>query len=299
MRILVEGDGLGGVADADVEARLAGGDREALVAQLAHDVERFARLLLEREPQRVRRDLLLDGLAHVRRGAEEPVRGHEAVERLVRALEVVVREEVLESALRVDEVREHGASEELVPQRLPEPLDLAERLRVLRPAPDVRDAVPGQRLLELGLAAPHRVLPAVVGQHLGRLAVRREAAFERLHHERRLLVVCDRVADDEPAVVVHEHAQVEPLLPALQEREDVGLPQLVRRRAFEPPRRVLALGHRRWRRDESLFMEDATHLGLRHAERLEPREHVADPPRAPLSVLLLERHHAFPRERRR
>lgn len=43
----------------------------------------------------------------------------------MRTLEVVVREVVLESALCVDEVREHGAAQKLIPQRFPEPLDLA------------------------------------------------------------------------------------------------------------------------------------------------------------------------------
>ena len=237
----MERDGLGGVADADIEAALAGRDREPLVAELPDDVERLARLLLEREPQRVRRDLLLDRLPHVRRGTEEAVGGYEAIECLVRSLEVVVREVVLEPSLRVDEVREHGAAQELVPQRLPEPLHLAERLRMLRPAADVRDAVARERLLELRLPPPHRVLAAVVGQHLRRLSVRRDASLERLHHQRRLLVMRDRVADDEPAVVVHEHAEVQPLLAPLQEREDVRLPQLIRGRALEPPRRVLAL----------------------------------------------------------
>jgi hypothetical protein len=34
-------------------------------------------------------------------------------------------------------------------------------------------------------------------------------------------MVRDRVADDESTVVVHEHAQIKPLLSALEEREDV------------------------------------------------------------------------------
>jgi hypothetical protein len=46
----------------------------------------------------------------VRRGLEEPVRRHEAIERLVRPLEVVVAQEVLEPPLRIDDVREHGPS---------------------------------------------------------------------------------------------------------------------------------------------------------------------------------------------
>jgi hypothetical protein len=182
MGILLKRNCLGGVADADVEACLARGDRQALITELTDDVERLARLLLEREAQCVRLDLLLDRLAYVLRRAEETVRRDQAVERLMRPLKVVVREVVLEPSLRVDEVREHGAPEKFIPQRLPEPLDLAERLRMLRPTTDVRDAVTCERLLEFGATAPHRVLPTVVGEHLGGLAVRRHAPFEGLHH---------------------------------------------------------------------------------------------------------------------
>ena len=242
MRVLLQGNRLGLVAYVDLEAGRASGDRQPLLAELADDVERLARRLLEREPQLVGRHSALDLGPHVRGGLEVAVGGDEAVERLVRTLEVVVADEVLEPALCVDDVREHGAAEKLVPQGLPEALDLAERLRVLRPAADVVDTHPGEQLLELGLAAPHRVLPAVVGQHLGRLAVRRDAALERLHHQRRLLVVRERVADHEAAVVVHEHADVEPLGAPQPEREDVRLPQLVRHRALEAARRVLASG---------------------------------------------------------
>jgi hypothetical protein len=59
----------------------------------------------------------------------------------MRTLEVVVREVVLEPALRIDEVRKHRAAEKLVPQRLPEALDLAECLRMLRSTTNVLDAV--------------------------------------------------------------------------------------------------------------------------------------------------------------
>lgn len=70
---------------------------------------------------------------------EKPIGRDQSVERLVRSLEVVVAEVVLESMLRIDEVSEDGAAEKLVPQGLPEALDLAQSLRVLRPAADVLD----------------------------------------------------------------------------------------------------------------------------------------------------------------
>jgi hypothetical protein len=173
----------------DFEPALAGGNREPLVTELTDDVKRFTRRLLEGEAQFVRRDRALDFSADMRRGFEEAVSGHEPIERLVRTLEVVVTDEVVESILRVLHVREDRAAEKLVPQRLPKSLDLAERLRMLRTAPDVPHAHPREQLFEFGLATPHRVLPTVVSQHLRRLTVRRDPALEGLHHERGLLVV--------------------------------------------------------------------------------------------------------------
>lgn len=229
----------------DLEPGRASGDRQALIAELPDDVERLARRLLQRDSQLILRNCALDFGAHVRRGFEEAIRRHEAVERLVRALEVVVADVVRKAVLRVLHVREDRTAQKLVPQRLPEALDLAERLRMLWAAADVLDAQALQRLFEFGLAAPHRVLPAVVGQHFSRIAVRGEASLKRLHHERGLLMVRKRVAHDEAAVVVHEHAYVQPLGTPQTKREDVRLPQLVRRRAFEAAGAVFTVGRRR------------------------------------------------------
>ncbi len=264
-----------------------------LIAELADDVERLAWWLLESEAQLVRCDRTLDLCAHVGSRLEEAVSGHEPVERLMRTLEVVVADEVIEPLLRVDDMREHRAAEKLVPQRLPESLDLAERLRMLRPAADVLDPHPRQCLFELGLAPPHRVLAPVVGQHFRGLPVRGDAALERFHHERRLLVVRERVPHDESAVVIHEHAHVQPLCSPQPEREDVRLPELIRCRSLEAPRRVLARGRRLRRLDQTLFVQDPSHDLLRDAQCLEALQHVTNAPRPPVLVFKFERHHAL------
>jgi hypothetical protein len=199
------------VADVDLQSLRARCDRQPLITELADDVERLAWRLFERQAQLVRLHLALDLGPHVRGRFEEAIRRHESIEPLMRALEVVVTDVVLEAALRVDDVREHRPTQKLVPQRLPEAFDLAERLRMLWSTADVLDAHARDRLFELGLAAPHRVLPAVVGEHFRRLAVRADAALEGLHHERRLLVMRERMPHDEAAVVIHEHADVQPL----------------------------------------------------------------------------------------
>ena len=68
----------------------------------------------------------------------------------MRALEVVVLDEQRHPTLTVLEVGEHGAREQLLPQRFPEALDLAAGLRMVRSALDVPDAVPLELGLELG-----------------------------------------------------------------------------------------------------------------------------------------------------
>lgn len=108
----------------------------------------------------------------------------------------------------------------------------------------------------------------------------------------------ERVTDDEPTVVIHEHAHVKALRAPQPEREDVRLPELVRRRALEPARLVLARPRRRRCLDQALVVEDATHLLLRHAERLEPRQHVTDPPGPPRFVFTLQRHYSLTNDRR-
>src|SRR5690349_11874399 len=109
----------------------------------------------------------------------------------------------------------------------------------------------------------------------------------------------ERVSDDEPAVVVHEHAHVQPLRATQPEREDVRLPELVWCRALEATRAVLALRCRRRRLDQPLVVQDAAHLLLADTDCLEAREHVADPARAPVFVFTLQRDDLLARRRAR
>lgn len=89
----------------------------------------------------------------------------------MRALEVVVLHEQPDASLTILEVGEHRARQKLLPHRLPEPLDLAAGLRVVRTALHVGDPLPAQLRLELRRATPRRVLPALVGQNLARCAI--------------------------------------------------------------------------------------------------------------------------------
>jgi hypothetical protein len=158
------------------------GDGEVSVSQLPHEVEGLSRLLLQRQAQCVVGHRVLDGLSHLWHGPEEAVSWDDAANALVRALEVVAVDEELRALQAVVEVVEDGAGQVLVPQRLPEALHLAHRLRVVRPALHVVDAVPAQLLLEVRLAAPRGVLAALVRQHLSGRPVSGNAAVERLQN---------------------------------------------------------------------------------------------------------------------
>ncbi len=206
-------------------------------------------------------------------------------------VEVVGVDEEAEPLRAIGVVREDGAGEKLVPQRLPEALHLADGLRVLRPALDVPDAIASQLALEVRLAPPRRVLPALVGEDLLRSAVGGEAPGERLHHQLRALVVRQRVRDDEARVVVHERRQVEPLMASEQEREDVRLPELVGAGPLEASVRVIARRRRLPGLEQARLVQDAADRRLRDAERLEAREHVGDPPRPEFGVLLADGDH--------
>jgi hypothetical protein len=284
-------DGLGLlVAQLHAQAALGGGNRQLAVAEPADQIEWLARRLLVGEPRGVVGNALLDRRAHLGCRLEEAVGGHEPSERLVGALEIVGVDEESEPARAVREVGKHRARQEFVPQGLPEALDLAERLRVLRPTLDVANAVAPQLALEIRLSPPGGVLPPLVGENLFRSSVGGDAARKRLHHQRRALMVGERVGYDEARVVVHERRQVETLMASQQKREDVRLPELVGSGSLEAPRRTLSRLRRLARLDEARLVEDPANVRLADAEPLETGEQVANAARPVLGVLLPQRH---------
>jgi hypothetical protein len=258
------------VSHLHVEPGARRGDGQVAVTQPAHQIKRLARGLLVREPYGVIGHVALDGRAHLRRHAEESVRRHQATQRLVGPLEVIGRDEEANAAVAIRIIREDRAREKLVPQRLPEALNLAHGLRMLRPALDVPNAVLAQLLLEFRLAAPDRVLPTLVRQNLFGRPIVRNRATESLHHQARALMVRQRKRADESRVVVHEARQVQALVLAQQKREDVALPKLIGLGPLEAPRWVLARsGRRALLGHEACLVQNRAHLRLGDAQRLE------------------------------
>jgi hypothetical protein len=294
--LLGERDGRLFAADADLQSRPARVDGEVLVAQPAHQVEGLARRLLARHAQRIGRHRRLDRRAHLGRRAEEAIGGGQALEPLVRALEVVVLHEERPSSLAVVEVGEHRPGQELLPHRLPEALDLAAGLWVVGPALHVRDAVSPELLLERGRAPPRRVLAPLVGEDLARGAVVGDGARECFHHERALLVMRHHQAHEITRVIVHEGGDIDALVAAQQEREEIRLPQLVGLGALE----ALGVGFRTrpgGRRfapsRQALFLQHPAHRRLRRAHAEETLHHVTNAPAARLRLRALDRHHGL------
>ncbi len=277
-------DRLSRVADLYAKRTSGRSDAEVLVAEATHEIEGLLWLLLLSQPQRVGLDLRFDRGTHMRCCTKETIRRHAAVDALMRTLEVVVLDEELDPPKTVREISEHRLAQKLLPQRLPEALDLAERLGMLRAALAVLDAVTPQQLLKLGRAAPRSVLATLIGQDLARLAVVRDAALERLDDQAALLVVGHRPRHEVARVVVHEADQVHALMTAQLEREDVALPELVGLRAFEATRWLVTRSLLLLRLDEPCLVQDATHRRLRDAQALEASQHIADATRAPLRV---------------
>ena len=175
-----------------------------LPVHLSDHVERRLRLAPERDLQQVVLDALLHDLAQFVADLEEAVRRAQPADALVRTPVVVVLHPQRDPFLSLFEAVEPRAAQELGIDVLPEALDLAERLGMVRRRTEVVDLVLAQFILEAGLAAPVGVLPPVVGQHLTRHAVLTDPAPVRLQDVFRRLAAEHPQRDHKARVVVHE-----------------------------------------------------------------------------------------------
>jgi hypothetical protein len=158
-----------------------------LVVHPADQVARLARFADERHLQHVFRNAFFHHLPHVVRYLVKTVRRAQTADALVRPPEIVILHPQLRTLLHILEPRKLRTAEKLLLDRLPEPLDFALRLRMVRLRTDVPDFHPVHLFLELRLTSPTRILTAVVRQHLrGRLVLRYRPP-EHLKHVVRLL----------------------------------------------------------------------------------------------------------------
>jgi hypothetical protein len=262
--------------DEHLHVALLGPDHHRLLAHPPHHVEGTPGLPAQRELQDVLLDPALDHVPQLLRDAEEAVGGAEAVQRLVGPPVVVILHPEPDALAGGLEAVELGPRQELLPDGLPEALDLPQGHGVVGPALQVVDAV----LLELGLEAggtpPARELPALVGEHLLGHPVFRHCPAVDLEDVLRGLAAEDVEPHDVPRVIVKKADQVG-VLAAQTEGEDVGLPELVRRGAFEAAGRSgVVLRLRPSLLEQGFGVESAAYRLPAHGEEQDAPEELAN-----------------------
>jgi hypothetical protein len=201
----------------------------------------------------------------------------------VRPLVIVILHPPAQALPRLLEGREARPADELLPDRLPKALYFPKRLRMVRPTANMLDPVPFQFLLELGLAVPTRILPAIIRQHLLGHPMRSHTTPKHLQQIVGRLAAEYFQGRDVPGMIVDKPDQVgitarpQPFgrpdsFPTKLEGKDIALPHLIGRGALEKARlRRVGRGLLLFGRDE-LFAAQ----GLPH--RFRARRQVEYPP---------------------
>jgi hypothetical protein len=269
-------------------------DHHRLAAHPAHHVKGIYRASPKRQLQGIFLKPLLDRLSQLVGDLKESVGGTQSPDALVRPLVVVILDPQCGAFHGLLEAIELRPLQKLPQNRLPEPLDLAERHRVMRPGADVLDPLFLQLLLKPGLAPPVGVLPAVVGQHFLGAPVLAHRPPVGLQHVLGRLAAVQPKCCDVAAVVVDEADQVSVVAPQ-PHGQNVALPELVGAGAFKEARfrRVLlrldgALLH------QASCRECFVNRRRAGAHQKEALQHIGDPTRAVLRVLGLYRHRLLP-----
>jgi hypothetical protein len=220
------------IADTEFEFAFFGAKHDRLAVHPPDHVEGRLRFAAQGEFEEIFLNARLDGFAQFILDLEEAVRRAEAVNALMRSLVVIVFDPEFDPLASGIEAVELGADQEVLPDRGPEALDLAQRHGMLGAGFEMRHAI----LFELGLetadAAPSGVLATIVGEHLlGRLELADGDAVHLDHCGRRGTAEQIR-ADNESRVIVHEGDEIGVTSPQ-PKGEDVGLPHLIGRSPFE------------------------------------------------------------------
>jgi hypothetical protein len=129
----------------------------------------------------------------------------------------------LAGGLEAVKLRSH---QELLPDRLPEALDLAQGHGMMRSALKVVNPILTQLRLKAGSPAPTRVLAALIGEHFFGHAVLRHRRAVHLQHVLRRLTA-KHVQPHHVAGVIIQKADEVGVLASQTKGEDIGLPHLV------------------------------------------------------------------------
>jgi hypothetical protein len=198
-----------------------------LALHAAHHIKRQLRLAAQRHLKKVLLDALLDGLAELALYLKIPVGRAQAANTLVRTLVVVILHPLPDTFLCVLKTAELRTAQKLQEYRLPEPLDLAQRHRVVGLRFDVVDTVFLQLRLKPAGPSPRRVLTSVVRQHLFRRVILRGCPAVHLDNVLRSLAPEQIKTRDIPGIIVDIPDQ-KGVPAAKTKRKYVRLPELVR-----------------------------------------------------------------------
>jgi hypothetical protein len=142
----------------------------------------------------------------------------------MRSLVVVIGNPISQPLACIRERGKKGFLQELLPERLPEPLDLAQCHRMLRCTSNVADPLPLEYLLEPCLTAPGSKLSAVVRQDLPRGSPLAYGSLDHFQDGLRRLLPEQPVPHDVAGVIVDDPHQVDRIHPLELEGKDIYLP---------------------------------------------------------------------------
>ena len=267
---------------------LLGPDHHRLTAHAAHHVKGIHGPTAKRELERIFLKTLFDRLPQLVGDLEEPIGRTQSPDPLMGPLVVVVLNPQRGAFHRLFEAVKLRPLQELPQHRLPEPLDLAQRHRVVRPGADVFDTVFLQLLLKPSLPPPVGVLPAVIGQHLLGNPVLGHRPPVGLKHVLGRLAAVQAQGCHVAAVIVDEADQVG-VVASQPDSQNVALPELVRPGSLEEAR----LGRILLRLDRGLLHQPPLGKGLMDRRRAgthqkKPPQNIGDPTGAVLGMLPLD-----------
>jgi hypothetical protein len=142
----------------------------------------------------------------------------------MRALMVVIADPVIETLAGVGKGGKERVLQKFCPDRLPEPLDLAQGHGVMRSRANVADPLALEYFLELGLSAPGSKLTTVVRENISGSAPLTDSALYHFKHCLCSLLTEQAMAHDIAGMVVDDANQVDRVHPLEVESEDVDLP---------------------------------------------------------------------------
>lgn len=154
------------ITDTEFEFALLGAQDDGLAVEPAHHVEGRLGFAAQGQLQEVVLNARFDGFAQLGLDLEEAIRRAETFDALMRSFVVVVFDPEFDALAGRLEALELGAGEELLPETLPEALDLAQGHGMVRPALEMGHPILFEFGFEAAGAAPGGVLATIVGEHL-------------------------------------------------------------------------------------------------------------------------------------